>query len=147
MEELTILGQLRKELKIQPNDNFVSDVDLIRIGFKAKGKKFLNSLNGSFVIIIFNKISKKLICCSDHIRSKTLYYHLCENYFIFSNEISVISKFIAHKINVNKARVRDHLTTLYGEKNETFYEGIYKLNRSEIIEVNDKNITSENYFH
>ena len=77
------IRQLRKELKIESNDQFVSDVDLLRIGFKAKGKKFLNSLNGSFVIIIFNKISKKLICCSDHIRSKPLYYHLSENYFIF----------------------------------------------------------------
>ena len=137
---------LRKELKIKSNDVFVSDVDLLRIGFKAKGKKFLNSLNGSFVIIIFNTISKKLICCSDHIRSKPLYYHLSENYFIFSNEISLISRFISHKLKVNKARVRDHLITLYGEKNETFYEDIYKLNRSEIIEVNHKKITSENYF-
>ena len=137
---------LRKELKIESNEMFVSDVDLLRIGFKAKGKKFLNSLNGSFVIIIFNKISKKLICCSDHIRSKPLYYHLSENYFIFSNEISLISRFITHKLKINKARVRDHLKTLYGEKNETFYENIYKLNRSEIIEVNHKKITSENYF-
>lgn len=137
---------LRKELKIEPNDVFISDVDLIRIGFKAKGKKFLNSLNGSFVIIIFNKISKKLICCSDHIRSKPLYYHLSENYFIFSNEISLISRFIAYKLKVNKTRIRDHLITLYGEKNETFYEDIYRLNRSEIIEVNHKKITSENYF-
>ena len=40
----------------------------------------------------------------------------------------------------------DHLVTLYGEKNETFYEDIYKLNRSEIVEVNHKKITSENYF-
>ena len=140
------IRKLRKELKIEKNDLFVSDVDLLRIGFKAKGKKFLNSLNGSFVIIIFNKISKKLICCSDHIRSKPLYYHLSENYFIFSNEISLISRFIAHKLKINKARVRDHLITLYGEKNETFYENIYKLNRSEIIEVNHKKITSENYF-
>ena len=140
------IRQLRKELKIESNDLFVSDVELLRIGFKAKGKKFLNSLNGSFVIIIFNKISKKLICCSDHIRSKPLYYHLSENYFIFSNEISLISRFITHKLKVNKARVRDHLITLYGEKNETFYEDIYKLNRSEIIEVNHKKITSENYF-
>ena len=140
------IRKLRKELKIEPNDLFVSDVDLVRIGFKAKGKKFLNSLNGSFIIIIFNKISKKLICCSDHIRSKPLYYHLSENYFIFSNEISLISRFIAHKLKINKARVRDHLITLYGEKNETFYEDIYKVNRSEIIEVNHKKITSENYF-
>lgn len=137
---------LRKELKIESNDVFISDVDLIRIGFKAKGKQFLNSLNGSFVIIIFNKISKKLICCSDHIRSKPLYYHLSENYFIFSNEISLISRFIAYKLKVNKTRIRDHLITLYGEKNETFYEDIYRLNRSEIIEVNHKKITSENYF-
>ena len=137
---------LRKELKIESNDVFVSDVDLLRIGFKAKGKKFLNSLNGSFVIIIFNTISKKLICCSDHIRSKPLYYHLSENYFIFSNEISLISRFISHKLKVNNSRVRDHLITLYGEKNETFYEDIYKLNRSEILEVNHKKITSENYF-
>ena len=41
------IRQLRKELKIESNDLFVSDVDLLRIGFKAKGKKFLNSLNGS----------------------------------------------------------------------------------------------------
>jgi len=140
------IRQLREELKIESNDKFVSDVDLLRKGFKAKGKKFLNSLNGSFVIIIFNKISKKLICCSDHIRSKPLYYHLSENYFIFSNEISLISRFITHKLKVNKARVRDHLITLYGEKNETFYEEIYKLNRSEIVEVSNKKITSENYF-
>tara|TARA_B100002019_G_scaffold209719_1_gene182318 strand:+ start:36 stop:1904 length:1869 start_codon:yes stop_codon:yes gene_type:complete len=140
------IRQLRGELKIESNDKFVSDVDLLRIGFKAKGKKFLNSLNGSFVIIIFNKISKKLICCSDHIRSKPLYYHLSENYFIFSNEISLISRFIAEKLKVNKARVIDHLITLYGEKNETFYENICKLNRSEIIEVNHKKITSEDYF-
>ena len=140
------IRQLRKELNLESNDLFVSDVDLLRIGFKAKGKKFLNTLNGSFVIIIFNKISKKLICCSDHIRSKPLYYHLSKNYFIFSNEISLISRFIAHKLKINKARVRDHLITLYGEKNETFYDDIYKLNRSEIIEVNHKKITSENYF-
>ena len=140
------IRQLRKELKIESNDQFVSDADLLRIGFKAKGKKFLKSLNGSFVIIIINKISKKLICCSDHIRSKPLYYHLGENYFIFSNEISLISRFISNKLKVNKARVIDHLVTLYGEKNETFYEDIYKLNRSEIVEVNHKKITSENYF-
>ena len=34
------IRQLREELKIESNDKFVSDVDLLRIGFKAKGKKF-----------------------------------------------------------------------------------------------------------
>ena len=34
------IRQLRKELKIESNDQFVSDADLLRIGFKAKGKKF-----------------------------------------------------------------------------------------------------------
>ena len=33
------IRQLREELKIESNDKFVSDVDLLRIGFKAKGKK------------------------------------------------------------------------------------------------------------
>ena len=140
------IRQLREELKIESNDKFVSDVDLLRLGFKAKGKKFLNSLNGSFVIIIFNKTSKTLICCSDHIRSKPLYYHSSENYFIFSNEISLISRFLSPKLKVNKARVKDHLIALHGEKNETFYEDIYKINRAEIIEANSKQITSENYF-
>lgn len=61
--------------------------------YKTKGDKCINDLVGEFSFIIYNAKDLVLFCARDHMGFRPFFYYIDEHYFIFSNDISVLSSF------------------------------------------------------
>lgn len=64
-----------------------SDTEVILEGFKLKGEKVCNDLNGMFAFAIWDKTEKQLFLARDHLGKKPLYWCSCAGVFYFASTL------------------------------------------------------------
>lgn len=67
-----------------------STAKILVLSYELWGNDFIQKLNGSFVITIFDQNAKSLLLIRDRIGKKPLYWSNNQNHFIFSSEIKGI---------------------------------------------------------
>ena len=101
-----------------------SNIELILHLFKAKGIDFVRDLNGSFIILIYDKTRHRLLICNDRYGSRPIYWCRSNSLLLLSSEVKSIlaEKRIKRKIDISG--LVDLMAAGYLLHNKTLIEGI-----------------------
>ncbi|MDD2376255.1 MAG: asparagine synthetase B [Clostridia bacterium] len=122
---------LKKEkiIPIQNIDNYL-EAEILLTSYHEYKEKFLEHLNGTFSICIYDKTNNIVFLCIDRIGIETLYYtkNKTDNSFIFSTNI----KDILNVPNMKAVLDKQGILELFGigpihNPGYTFFKDIYKL--------------------
>ncbi len=117
------------------NKNICSSI--IRL-YTKKGKSFIKSLSGSFIILLYDFNKNKLMIFQDELGSIPLYYSLNENHFAFSTSINSLFEIPENK-KVFSANTINKLFSLSPslKEGETIYDNIFILPKLTFISLRE----------
>lgn len=127
-------------------DSSETDEEILLKAYIKWGSKLSNKIIGSFAFVIYDLKLNKFIGFRDHMGMKTFYYYKNDDIFIFSSRIKLILEMNCIKKEINKNRVIDYLMFVDPKDGETFYNGIFKLPRSHILEYTENKFSICKYF-
>ena len=114
--------------------------------FKELGEDCLKHLIGPFSFVIYSKKTKEIFAARDHFGQRPFYFLKNEDFFIFSSDANSILLMPGIKTKINKLRVIDYLVFQGSIENQTFFEGINKLHRSEKLILNSSGVQITKYY-
>ena len=139
-----------KELKKKYLNNIEhktnSDTEVLLNLLKYKGEYILNELNGIFALSFYDLKKKKFLLARDRLGIKPLYYYFKNNTFSYSSDVKniLIFKDVRKKINKNlSALFLSNISSI--KNNETFFDGIEKLQGGNFLIFDLKNFIIEKY--
>lgn len=126
--EIYNFEELREEL-IECGHSFKtkSDTEVILHGYEEYDVDILNKLRGMFAFAIWDISKKEIFIARDIFGIKPLYYTYMNDTFMFGSEIKAFLNNPDFERKVNKNALKPFLTFQYNPLNETFFEGVYKL--------------------
>lgn len=128
---LIFQGNLFDNNSNKKNSHYIFDLYI-----KHKNLDFIKNLNGSFNLLIWNRIENKLYLATDKCGSRPLYSYLKNNIFIFGNRISQICQFLNKNLNINWKAWGQYLTFRFTLGENTFYKDITYISNGTIYEIN-----------
>ena len=124
----------------------ITDSQLILAAYEKWGKDCPDKLLGDFAFAIWDERSQSLFCARDHFGVKPFYYYTSDSVFIFASEIKAISCLPEVPLQLNEVRVGDYLATMFEDRENTFYQGIFRLPPAHSLTVNADGIELESYW-
>lgn len=114
--------------------------------FEESGEDFVKNLNGSFVIVIFDKESRQILIVNDRHGLRPFYYAQNGKKHLFASEIKAILQDKTFKKEINHSAVADFFAfdRILGYK--TFFEGISVLPPASIVVLSKKKIEVKQYW-
>lgn len=104
------------------------DEEVVLNGYIAWGEQVLNKLNGIFATAIYDKECQTLFIARDRFGVKPLYYCITAKELLFASEIPALLAAMPAKPTANENALFDYLVFNRTDQTEqTFFEGIYKL--------------------
>lgn len=111
-----------------------TDTEVILQLYEQEGPSLLQRLRGMFAFAIYNTTTNTLFAARDHFGIKPFYYtrlpstHSKESLdFGFASEIKAFLEHPAFSPSLNHQALENYLTFQYNPLNETFFQGVYKL--------------------
>ncbi len=131
------LEELRKQIK---EAGYSADNDsattLLIHAYELWGREFIEKLNGSFAIVIFDHKKQRLFLIRDRIGKKPLYWAHVRNHFVFASEIkAILSTGIIPQSPADDA-IAAYLFLGYVPQDMTPIKGLNKLLPSYYLEYN-----------
>ncbi len=122
-----------------------SDTEVLLNLYIAYGKNFLNKINGSFALAIYDREKHSLLIARDRFGIKPLYYFYSNEQFIFGSELrSILSYHIDKELDYTSLLLYFQLNYIPGP--HTIINGVYKLDPGSYIEINTNGITKQSYY-
>jgi asparagine synthase (glutamine-hydrolysing) len=118
-----------------------SDAECVLHLYEEEGDNFIDKLEGSFVLAIWDATAQALTIANDHYGLRPLYYAHYDHRFVFAPEVKAILKVPGCKRVLNKAAVAEffRFQQLLGEK--TFFEGVQLLPHASILKYDARTDT------
>ena len=107
-----------------------TDTEVVLNSYVKWGKNCFSKFNGMWSIAIYDDYKKELILSRDRFGKKPLYYHLNENFIIFSSEPKAIFHHpkVSKKVNIRKcSRYAGGHYRHIDNDNETFFDNLYQI--------------------
>lgn len=142
-------GRIENKEEIQEKfklKNGLNDSEICISLFEKLGKDSFNYIVGAFVIVIFDKVQKKIICSRDQLGIRPLFYSYDDEAFIYASEIKFIFKFKEINKNINEIKLRNFLIGGDINPSMTYFENIQKIPRGCILEISSNYINNTKYF-
>jgi len=130
---------LRSELESISNRNWLghSDTETLLASIEEWGiENALVKAKGMFAIALWDKISKNLYLACDRIGEKPLYYGWVNEQFVFASELKSMKQFPKFNNQIDRNSLALFLRFNSIPAPYSIYENIYKLEPSQIIEIN-----------
>lgn len=137
--------ELSEKLKI-PDSVDVPDSHFILKAYQEWGEECPKHLLGDFTFVIWDENEERLICARDHIGVKPFYYYMDDEIFIFATEIKAIFQISNLPVKLNEKQIAEHLTYIWDNKDETFYEDIYRLPPATILTLDYEKASFNRYW-
>ncbi len=132
--------ELKEELKSKGHKfQTTSDTEVILHLYKEYGDHFINSLNGMFAFIIFDKQKNRLLIARDHFGIKPLYWYQDKNKILFGSEIKAILKHPEINGEYEPKSLYEYLTFQFILGEETLFRNIYKVLPGHYMTINLNN--------
>jgi len=114
--------------------------------YEECGEDFVKSLNGSFVIIIFDTQNRKMIVANDRSRLRPFYYAENGEKYLFASEVKAILEDKTFKKEICHEAVANFFAfeTILNDK--TFFEGIRVLPPASIVIWSNGNLSVKKYW-
>lgn len=137
--------ELSEELDIEDKED-VSDSYFILKSYEKWGEDCPKYLLGDFAFAIWDKNEEKLFCARDHMGVKPFYYYISNDKFFFATELKAI--FFNQEIprKINELKVADFLSSMFEDREITFYEDILRLPASNFIKICKNNFKIDKYW-
>lgn len=104
-----------------------SDTEVILKMYSEYGTDCLQYLNGMFAFVIHDVQQSKVFIARDHFGIKPLYYHHCEENFLFGSEIKALLSHPNVRAEPNYKSLQEYLTFQFVMGQNTMFENIYKI--------------------
>ncbi|HQK68846.1 MAG TPA: asparagine synthase (glutamine-hydrolyzing) [Bacteroidales bacterium] len=132
--------ELKEELKSKGHKfHTTSDTEVILHLYKEYGDNFINSLNGMFAFIIYDKSKNRLLIARDHFGIKPLYWYQDKNKILFGSEIKTILKHPDVEPAYEPQSLYEYLTFQFILGEETLFRNIYKVLPGHYMTINLSN--------
>ena len=122
-----------------------SDTEVILKGYEIFGKQIFTKLNGMFALAILDYNINKTIIARDRTGEKPLYFWHNEDYFTFCSELKSLKifwkNFSVNKPEISRDALNLYFTLTYIPAPYTIYNGVFKLEPGNYLEVDLKDIT------
>lgn len=133
--------EIREELKAK---GYVfrsnTDTEVVINSYIEWGEDCLHKFNGMWAFCIYDREKKELFFARDRYGVKPFYYFKDNERFIFASEIPPILSVLNQKPGINNQSVFDYLVFNRTDQTEnTFFEGIKKLQHSHFMKINPVN--------
>jgi asparagine synthase (glutamine-hydrolysing) len=123
-----------------------NDADFCLHSYEEYGKHFVNSLNGSFVLAIYDLKRRKVVIANDRYGLRPLYYTTSSGKLVFASEVKAILEDGAFNKELNDEAIADFFA--FGEimGNKTFFRGIETLPPASVMTYDEGNVSLEQYW-
>ena len=124
----------------------LNDAELAMHLYSKLGIDSFNHIIGAFVLIVFDKLKKKITCSRDQLGIRPIYYSYDDNAFIYASEPRFIFKLKKIEKDVNNIKLKKFLIGSETDPSMTYYKNISKVPRGCIIEICNKLKSTTRYF-
>ena len=141
--------ELFRQLEISASrQSGATDSWLILEAYKKWGKECPRHLLGDFVFVIWDGVSQELICATDPLGLRPLYYYHTPHEFIFASEIKGIHAVpgVPRALNKRTIALMGMPAMHFFEPGSTFFERIARMPGSTVMTVNRKGIGEQEYW-
>ena len=114
--------------------------------YEEQGDKFVDILNGSFVIVIVDVKNQRVLVVNDRYGLRPLYYAEKDERLLFGSEVKAILEDNTFKKEINDEAVAEFFTFGQLLGNKTFFKGIKVLQPASILKWENGNISIEQYW-
>jgi len=104
-----ISNQAELEVLLNCENKMLSTITLIEIAYNRWGLEFIKKVEGSFVIIIYDKKSKELFLIKDKIGKITLNYHHSSDIIIFASSLQSFKEVSTFTPSINPKSLASYL--------------------------------------
>ncbi len=111
--------------------------------YEEWGEGFVEGLNGSFVLLIYDLVKKKVIVMNDRFGFRPLYRAKVGKKWIVASEVKAILEDRGFKRVLNEGTLADFLGLKSIMGNKTFFEGIETLSPASILEYGEGGVEKE----
>ena len=126
-------GIRKKLLRLGHKFRTNSDAELALHLYEEEGEVFPRRLNGSFIILIYDKSRHRLLVCNDRYGTRPLYWCSNKGLLLVASEIKAILADKSLERKVNFAGLVDFVVAGYLLHNKTLLEGIELLPAATIL--------------
>jgi asparagine synthase (glutamine-hydrolysing) len=113
-----------------------SDTEVILAAFDHFGFECVKKFNGMWSFALYDKVKKIIFCCRDRFGVKPFYFTELQDKFVFGSEIKQLLHYQKNR-RVNLPVLIDYLVAGNEDHtNETFFQGINKLEQSHYLIYN-----------
>ncbi len=123
-----------------------SDTEVLIRLYQKYNKEFLNYLNGMFSFCIYDIRKDSFFCARDRYGKKPFFYYYENDKFIFSSSIRSILTLLSKKPSLNKTALSQYMQYFVSLGENTFYNGIKKLEAASFLTLQDKQINIKKYY-
>jgi len=126
----------------------IGDSEFILAAYAKWGEECPKYLLGDFSFAIWDEKKQQLFCARDHIGIKTFFYFQNEEFFIFSNDISVLLQHPHIPQNFDDLTIANYVLDDDGaySRNSTFFENIKKLPPATSTIICKKELKTKTYW-
>ena len=139
--------ELCEQLNLTMNRSTISDSELILLSYLKWKLAFVNYLVGEFSIALWDAKEHQLICATDHVNSRPLYYYANQQMLIVATEINALHqlKVVPRLPNFSKIARSDFLRFQLAP-GETCFENIQFLPAASLLVQNNTRFFTTQYW-
>jgi asparagine synthase (glutamine-hydrolysing) len=139
-----------KKLKAQLEEEGVvfkttSDSEVILKLYESCGTASFKDLDGMFAFSIFDETLQKVFIVRDYFGEKPLYYTKNSTFFAWASELKSIVKILPQLPGIDKKAMQLYFSLTYIPAPHTIYEGVYKLEANNFLEINCTDLSVEQH--
>lgn len=124
----------------------IADSQLILSAYEKWQDSCVDKLIGDFAFAIWDGQRKSLFCARDHFGVKPFYYYYGDSAFVFASEIKGLLCVPQVPCQLNQKRIGDYLALLLHDKENTFYQNIFRLPPAQTIKIDREGIKKVSYW-
>ncbi len=129
-------NELRKQFNITGNTH--SDTETLLLLYRKSGKEMLHYLDGMFVMVIYDKLERKLFIARDRAGKKPLYIYSDGQKIVFASELNCLKSQIPLQINQDNFYHFTRMGTFY--RKLTPYKNVQELLAGTYLEIDCNNL-------
>jgi len=123
-----------------------ADAELVLRSYERWGKACVTHLEGDFALAIWDVRRQTLFCARDPLGNKPFHYHWQGNTFVFASELHPILALPWVPQRVNEGILAEFLAGDWYTRDETLWQGIWRLVAAHTLEVNAQGRTLDQYW-
>ncbi len=130
--------EIKEKLKNKYNFKTKTDTEVVANAYEEWGAEAFKKFNGQFAIVILDLEKNKVIFVRDRLGIMPLYYFIDDKKFLFSSEVSAITKSLKEKMDLNLDQVARIIALpykLHNTKNSTLFKRIKQIPPSKYFEL------------